>query len=125
MAIGVSYEDFWHGDPEIVSFAIEVDEIQQRNGIVRNDFLAWNTGRYVMAGVGVVLSQAFSKTSKAKYPAEPLIAAELDEQLAEQKRERELVKAQNDFLAVAAALSRTTPNQEYAVPNVPDGTDAA
>ena len=110
MVIGVSYDDFWHGEPEIVRFAIETEEIRQRNGVIRNDLLAWNTGRYVMVGVGVVLSQAFSgKKSTARYPSEPLIAAELDDALAEQKRERELVKAQADFLAVAKALTPKKP----------------
>ena len=115
MAIGVTYDEFWHGDPEIVRFAIETEEIRQRNNVVKNDLLAWNTGRYVMIGVGVVLSQAFSKSSSAKYPSEPLIAAEIDEQLAEQKRVRELEKAQADFLAFAAMLSKKTPTGTGAV----------
>lgn len=104
MAIGVSYDDFWHGTPEIVRYAIEVAEIQQKNDAIRSDVLAWNTGRYVMLGVGVVLDQAFSKNSTAEYPHEPLLALELNEQLAEQKRERELMQQYNAFLAVAAML---------------------
>ena len=113
MAIGVTYDEFWHGDPELVRFVIETEEIKQRNEVIRNDLLAWNTGRYVMVGVGVVLSQAFSKSSTAKYPTEPLIAAELDDRIAEQKRERELRKAEADFLAVGMMLRKA-----------PTGTDA-
>lgn len=101
LAIGVSYEDYWHGEPAIVRYAIEADEIVQRNRVIANDLLAWNTGRYVMVGVGVVLSQAFSTGSSAKYPSEPLIAAELDERLAENKRERELRQMEANFLAMA------------------------
>jgi hypothetical protein len=104
MSIGVTYDQFWHGEPEIVRFAIETAELQQKNDAIRSDVLAWNTGRYVMAGVGVVLSQAFSKNSQAEYPTEPLLALELNEQLAEQKRERELMQQHNAFLAVAAML---------------------
>jgi hypothetical protein len=114
MAIGVSYDDFWHGAPEIVRFAIESNEARQKNAAIMNDVLAWNTGRYVMAGVGVVLSQAFSKSSQAKYPSEPLLALELDEKLAEQKRERELIQQRDSFLAVAAALARKHPTGENA-----------
>lgn len=106
MAIGVSYDDFWHGDPRIVGYVIECEEIRQRNSVIKNDLLAWNTGRYVMMGVGVVLSQAFSKNSTAKYPNEPLIATEIDEALAEQKREREVRRAHADFLAFATALGQ-------------------
>jgi hypothetical protein len=101
LAIGVSYDDYWHGDPAIVRYAIEADEIAQRNRVIANDLLAWNTGRYVMLGVGVVLSQAFSRSSSAKYPSEPLIAAELDEKLAENRRERELRQMEANFLAMA------------------------
>ena len=105
MAIGVSYDEFWHGDAEIVRYAIERYDIEQRNRMIRDDLNAWNAGRYVMLGVGVVLSQAFSKNSQAKYPHEPLIGAELDDRIAEQKHEQKLRKAQADFLAVAAALA--------------------
>lgn len=116
MVIGVSYEDFWHGDPDIVGFAIEAERLRQRNKAVSDDFVAWNTGRYVMVGVGVVLSQAFSKGSSASYPSEPILATELDEKLAEQKREREVVNAHTNFLLIAKRLSQKGPNQEYAVP---------
>jgi hypothetical protein len=105
MAIGVSYSDFWHGDPEIARFAIECNEITQRDRAIHDDMLAWNMGRYVMLGTGVVLSQAFSKGSSAKYPNEPVLASELDERLAKQKREREIHKAHADFLALAAAMT--------------------
>lgn len=104
MAIGVTYEDFWHGEPEIVRYAIESYEVQQRAAVIQADTTAWNTGRYVMLGVGVVLSSAFSRNSQVKYPTEPVLAYEMDERLKEQKRERELEKAHADFLAVAAAL---------------------
>lgn len=114
MAIGVTYDEFWHGDPDIVNYAIEVAEINQKQEAILSDISAWNTGRYVMLGVGVVLSQAFSRNSQAKYPSEPMLAYELDEQLAKQKRERELIKMRDDFLAVAAAMRVRNPIGEPA-----------
>ena len=116
MAVGVTYDEFWHGDPEIVSYAIEVAGVRQKNEVIASDTLAWNTGRYVMLAVGVVLSQAFSKSSSAKYPTEPMVAYEIDEELKAQKRERDLRKSHADFLAVAARLSGKTPNKEYGEP---------
>jgi hypothetical protein len=109
MSIGVTFDEFWHGDPEIVRFAIEMDTIRQRNESILSDVAAWNTGRYVMLAVSTVFSHAFSKSSTAKYPAEPIIAYELDEQLKEQKRERDLRKMHAEFLAVAAALPLRKP----------------
>jgi hypothetical protein len=114
MAIGVSYDDFWHGEPQIVRYAIESNEALQRQQAILSDIAAWNTGRYVMLGVGVVLSQAFSKNSQSKYPSEPVLAYELDAKLAEQKRERELTRQRDSFLAVAAALARQHPTGENA-----------
>lgn len=111
LAIGVSYDDFWHGDPEIVRFAIEAYEITQRNRTMHDDLVAWNIGRYVMLATGVVLSQAFSKHSNARYPSEPIIATEMDERLAEQKRERELKRQHDEFIALAAAMQATQNTQ--------------
>jgi hypothetical protein len=112
MAIGVTYDQFWHDDPQIVRFAIEANEETQKRDAILSDIAAWNTGRYVMVGVGVVLSQAFSRSSTAKYPSEPMLAYELDARLAEQKRERELIQQRDGFLAVAAALARQHPTGE-------------
>ncbi len=118
MAIGVSYDAFWHGEPALVRYAIEAEEIRSRRNVISEDLLAWNTGRYVMMAVGVVLSQAFSKNSQAKYPPEPLIGPELDAELAERKRERELIAARDGFLALAAAMMGKTQGREYAVSNL-------
>lgn len=89
-----------------MAYAIEAETIKQRNRIVAEDLMAWNSGRYVMLAVGVVLSQAFSRSSNAKYPTEPIIGPELDEKLAEQRREREMRRMHADFLARAAANKR-------------------
>jgi len=118
MTIGVTYDEFWHGEPELVRYAIEAAELRQKNDAILADILAWNTGRYVMLGTGVVFSQAFSKNSSAKYPREPMLGPELDDELAEQKRERNLIQQRNSFLAVAAALS---PKGQPA--SVPSGAD--
>ena len=105
MAIGVSYEEFWHGEPAIVGYAIETEKLRQKNTAILSDVAAWNTGLYVMIAVGVVLSQAFDRNSQAAYPSEPLLATELDERLKKDKYERDLRKQRDDFLAIAAALS--------------------
>lgn len=114
MAIGVTYDEFWHGDPEILQYAIETESIRQKNQAILDDTLAWNTGRYVMAAVGVVLSQAFSKNSQAKYPSEPMLAIQLDKELAERKREQELRQMQESFVALGRAMAARKANRESA-----------
>lgn len=106
LAIGVTYDEFWHREAEVTRYAIEAFQVSERNRVIAEDTMAWNAGRYVMIAVGTIMSQAFSKGSRAEYPTEPMIATELDEKLAEQKRERELRRAHADFLAFAAAMQR-------------------
>ncbi len=105
MSIGVSYDDFWYGEPEKVKYAIATYELTAKKHAMDADVLAWNTGRYVLLAVSTVLSQAFSRSSTAKYPSEPIVATELDEKLAAQKRERELIKQRDGFLALAFAMA--------------------
>lgn len=114
MAIGVSYDDFWYGDPEILTYAIETETVRQKNQAIRDDTLAWNTGRYVMIAVGVVLSQVFSKNSQAAYPGEPMLAIQLDKELAERKREQELRQMEASFVALARAMEAQRANRESA-----------
>ena len=116
MAIGMSYDDFWHGEPRKVGFTIATEHIVQKQRAIEQDVLAWTTGRYVMQAVGVVMSQAFSKNSNARYPSEPELMYQLDEDLARKKRDREILKQQADFLAYAKALSGRT-NSDDASPN--------
>lgn len=106
LSIGVSYDDFWHREADVVRCYVEAHEVHERNRLIAEDFNAWNAGRYVLTALSVVMSQAFSKHSNAEYPAEPLLASELDELLAKQKREREIEKAHRDFLALAALLEK-------------------
>lgn len=115
MAIGVTYEEFWYGDPEIVEYAIEVESIRGKREAIAADLNAWNTGRYVMLAVGTVLSQAFSNRSSAKYPPEPLLGPELDEALATSKRERELQQQHDRFVAMAKALSGSKTTGEVTI----------
>ena len=99
LSIGVSYDDFWHGNPEIVDYQIEVEKIRGKNEAILNDTLAWSVGKYVHYAVGALLDE------HNHYPEEPQLALALDEELANKKREREIEKQRLGFLAVAHALA--------------------
>lgn len=70
MAMGMSYHDYWHGDPDLTRFyrAARKKKLEEENQ------LAWLQGLYVYSAIGTVVSNALSKkgTSKAKYPDKPL-----------------------------------------------------
>ena len=105
LVIGFDYYEFWYGDPQQVDYFIKAHSIKAKNEAIKEDTLAWNIGRYVMLGTGVVMSQAFSNSSNAKYPNEPQLAVQLDEQLAERKRQAEVQQAVQGFLALSKAMA--------------------
>ena len=105
MAIGVTYDEFWYGDPRLVGFTIEAAKLKNKSDAMLQDTTAWNQGRYHQIALSTVLSHAFSNSSTAKYPQEPILVAELDERLAKKRQERELKRAHDNFLAVAQMLA--------------------
>jgi len=99
IAIGVSYDDFWNGNPEIVNYHIEAEEIRVKNEAIGNDTLAWSIGTYVYYAVGALFDE------HNKYPTEPQLALSLDKELAQKKHDAEILKMEQDFLAVSRALA--------------------
>lgn len=61
MSIGMSYEDFWYGVPEIVKAYKEADNFRRR---IRNEEL-WLQGMYFARAI------ATNFDKKAKYPDKP------------------------------------------------------
>ena len=59
----------------------------------RQNYFLHLQGYYNMEAFGVVLSNAFSKNSKAKYPEEPIRIFELTEREKEERAEMERGKA--------------------------------
>ena len=68
MGMGVSYEDFWHGDYCKLKFIEENYFV----GLEQENFKAWMNGIYVYQAFSTVLAAAFSKRSELKYPEKPL-----------------------------------------------------
>lgn len=105
LSIDFDYYEFWYGDPKQVDYFIKAHSIKAKSKAIEDDNLAWSIGRYVMIGTSVVMSQAFSNSSNAKYPKEPQLAIQLDEELAQRRREEEVVEVVAGFLALAKAMA--------------------
>lgn len=95
MLYGMSYEEFWHGQPILARFyrekhRLEIEQINQE---------LWLQGLYIFDAVGVVMQNSFSK-KKAKYLEKPLdlFPKTEEEKLSEVAKTREkIVEKLNAF----------------------------
>lgn len=102
MAMGMTYDQFWEGEPGIVVAYREANAIRQKR---RNQEL-WLEGIYMMNALGATVGNMFSKGQKNQYPAEPLPLTEAEQQERkerEQKARMERIKAA--FTAKALAVN--------------------
>ena len=91
LSIGMTYEQFWYGEPRMVIFFRRADKMRME----RFNSEAWLQGRYNYVAVSMALHNGFSK-SKRDYPKEPfnLFDKEEEEKRLEIKRAREEVHEQ-------------------------------
>lgn len=82
LAIGMTYEQFWYGEPEMVKPFRKADEIRKQR---MNEEL-WLAGIYTAEALASTVGNMFSKGDKHRYPSEPkpITMAEI-----EARRERE------------------------------------
>lgn len=100
LSIGMSYELYWHGEPNLVKAYREADELQ----VDRMNYEAWLQGLYVYQAVGALypVFNPFSKQKKAEeYLKEPIV---ITERARNQKAMEEGNKMANFLKAWADAL---------------------
>lgn len=95
LAIGMSYEQFWYGSPELVIPYRRADEIRRRR---KNEEL-WLAGMYTADALASTVGSMFSK-QKYQYPTEPRPIT-LDE--ARERRERERKEREEKIKAAFTA----------------------
>lgn len=84
LSIGMTPDDYWHGDPGLVRFYRAADKASMK----RADYIAWLQGRYVYDAIGAnaPIFRALSKARKAnKYVEKPYL-----EQMEDRERQKEL-----------------------------------
>jgi hypothetical protein len=92
LAVGMSYDQFWYGSPEMVIAYRRADEIRKRR---MNEEL-WLNGIYTAEALASTVGNMFAKGSKYQYPAEPkpITMAEVEERRERDERARiEAIKA--------------------------------
>ena len=82
LAMGMTYELFWEGEPSLVKAYREADEIMRK----RQNQMLWLEGIYMAEALSSTVGNMFSKGNKHKYPEEPLPITEAEQA---ERRERE------------------------------------
>lgn len=89
LSIGMSWEQFWHGDPEMARFYRQAHEMQLK----QKNFELWLQGRYVYEAIGDMapVLHAFAKegSTPTPYPSEPYPITEKDVREREERERRE------------------------------------
>ena len=97
MAIGMSPDEFWHGDPKLAVAYRQAERIRRENRYIAE----WRAGVYVGKAVDAVLSK------EAEYPPEPLFSIMRDDDAAREERERAKMESMmKRFGAMASSANR-------------------
>lgn len=103
MAMGMTYDEFWNGEPERVRYYREAEEIRQK----KRDYDLWLQGRYIydaLCAVSPVLHAfAPSGTQAMDYINEPYPRTYKD---FKERQERQMKERAESFRAFVAAKNR-------------------
>ena len=102
LAVGMTYEQFWHDPPELTVAYRRADEIKKR----RVNEELWLAGIYTAEALASTVGNMFSKGEKYHYPSEPkpiTVSEARERQEREQKARMEQIKAR--FTARALSLN--------------------
>ena len=112
MSIGVSYNDFWNGDPKIAKFALDAFNLKQEREIEQLNFNAWLQGTYIhqatYSAVAYCLNPKEAERAGIKYFDEPM---SLFSGSNNEPTEEELKKAQQESLDWMRELYTLTNNR--------------
>ena len=118
MSIGVSCNDYWHGDYSQLGYYVEAHKLKQE----RENYTAWLQGAYVYDAIGAMspILQAFAKkgTKPTPYHKEPYGAKHVDKVDDKPKQD---IQALN--LAAKFSAFTTRFNQKFEKEGIANGTD--
>ena len=122
IAYGMTYEQFWDGDPWMVRAYKKADEIKQE----RENQAAWLQGLYIYEAIADLspILRAFSKARKPEpYPEEPYtLNTSISKKRQAEKAEEERKKNDQMFIDYMNAWAKRV-NENMAKKNQPKPTD--
>lgn len=103
ISIGMTYEQFWYGDPTIANMYLEAFKLKEQREAEKTKWITWEQGLYVYEAICDVapVLRAFSKATKPlPYPESPYGTQEKIEQdnkIKEIEKERDMYRTQIFF----------------------------
>lgn len=103
ISIGMTYEQFWYGDPTIANMYLEAFKIKEKREAEKVKWMTWEQGLYVYEAICDVspILRAFSKSTKPlPYPEKPYGVENIqkeDKKLKEVEKERDMYRTQIFF----------------------------
>lgn len=103
ISIGMTYEQFWYGDPTIANMYLEAFKLKEQREAEKTKWITWEQGLYVYEAICDVapVLRAFSKATKPlPYPERPYGTQEKIEQdnkIKEIEKERDMYRTQIFF----------------------------
>ena len=87
LAIGMTYEEYWYGDPLMVRDYYKADRLRKR----REDENAWMQGLYFLSALKATFGNMFLRPGQeaAEYPEEPISRMKEREKREKTEREKE------------------------------------
>ena len=83
ISIGMTYEQFWYGDPTIANMYLEAFKLKEQREAEKTKWITWEQGLYVYEAICDVspVLRAFSKATKPlPYPEKPYATKEKEEE---------------------------------------------
>lgn len=110
LAIGMSYEQFWYRDPQMVRAYRRADEIRRR----KMNEEQWLAGMYTADALRATVGNMFSKGNKYNYPAEPrpITRSEIEARK-ERERQEKTEKLKAAFIAKALNVNRNIGGEKH------------
>lgn len=94
MAIGMTYEQYWYGDPLMVRAFYKADKLRRE----REDENAWLQGLYIMNALDATVGNMFREkgSQRAEYPEEPFSVRKKREkqERTEEEKDRDAIWAE-------------------------------
>lgn len=104
ISLGMSYEQFWEGDPTITKDYLEAYRIKEKREAEKSKWMMWEQGLYVYEAICDVapILRAFSKATKPlPYPEKPhgldTTLEDKGKELEEKKKELDMYRQQVFF----------------------------
>lgn len=106
MAIGMTYDEYWLGEPEIYEYKAALYLSNADDEFERDDRLAWMIGLYVQKAHGANMANAFAKkgAKPVEYYHEPQLSSVNRQEAIKKREENKALNAHSNFVAMARAL---------------------